>query len=147
MSNIGGFGLVVTIKASVTFPLGLTVTQFADDADPFDLPSMQIADKSTGLNGDLITWPKATPIMVTLNMIPGSEDDKNLAVLYDANRVGKGKSSSYDVITMVGTYPDGKTVTVSNGVITDGMPGDSVSSAGRKKSKNYGFAFENVSRT
>lgn len=145
MNNIGGFGLVINIKASVTFPTGFDVTQFADDADPFDLPSVQIADKSMGLNGDLLIWPKASPILPTLNVIPGSEDDKNLGVLYDANRVGKGKSSAYDVITMTAIYPDGSKKILSNGAITDGMPGDSVASAGRKKSKPYAFAFENNS--
>jgi hypothetical protein len=121
------------------------LTQFADDADPFDLPSIQVADKAMGLNGDLVVWSRANPINTTVNIIPNTEDDRNLAILLNANRVSRGKNSSRDVITMVGIYPDGRTVTLSNGKITDGAPGISVASAGRMKTKAYQFSFEGLS--
>ena len=143
MENISGFGLIVNILASRTFPVGLLLTQFADDADPFDFPALQIADKAMGLNGDLITWGKANPILVTLNVIPQSFTDLNLAVLFEANRVGRGKSGARDIITMSAIYPNGTPIILSNGSITDGIPGNPVSSAGRLKSKSYSFAFEN----
>lgn len=146
-NDISGFGLQIQVVASVTFPSGFTVSQFADDGDPFDLPSIQIADKAMGLNGDLITWSKANPLTVTLNVVPNSDDDKNLGILFDANRVARGKQSARDVITMTGIYPDGSTITLTPGAITDGMPGNAVASSGRLKSKAYIFAFEGVSRT
>jgi len=143
MPDISGFGLQAQIKASVSFPAGFTVTSYADDADALDVPSIQISDKAMGLNGDLIVWSKANPIVLTLNVIPDSEDDRNLATLLEANRVGKGKNSSRDQITMTVTLPSGKKTTYSAGYITDGPPGDSVASAGRLKTKAYAFAFEN----
>jgi hypothetical protein len=143
MQNISGFGLLINIIASNSFPVGLLITEFADDSDPFDLPSIQIADKAMGLNGDLIIWSKANPIIVTLNVIPGSFSDLNLAVLLEANRVGKGKTGARDIITMTGIYPNNTPITLINGAITDGLPGSAVSSAGRLKSKSYSFAFEN----
>jgi hypothetical protein len=143
MENISGFGLIVSVLASNTFPVGLLLTEFSDDSDPFDFPSLQIADKAMGLNGDLIQWAKANPIIVTLNVIPGSYADINLATLLEANRVGRGKTGARDIITLIGTYPSLNVVTLSNGVITDGIPSSSVSSAGRLKSKSYSFAFEN----
>lgn len=147
MENISGFGLSVQINADVTFPSGFTVTQFADDGDPFDFPSIQIMDKAMGLNGDLVTWSVANPIMVTINVIPDSEDDRNMSILLEANRVGRGKNSARDVVSMVGIYPDGSTVALSEGVITDGMPSSGVASAGRKKSKAYSFSFEGLNKT
>ncbi len=143
MQNISGFGLGVNVVASNTFPAGFVVTQFADDADPFDIPSIAIADKAMGLNGDLIVWNKATPIGITLNVISGSDDDRNLAILAEANRVGRGKRGAQDVITMTAVYPDGTVLTLTPGAITDGMPGTSIASAGRKKTKAYAFTFEN----
>src|ERR1700692_516825 len=104
MENISGFGLIVSVLASNTFPVGLLLTEFADDSDPFDFPSLQIADKAMGLNGDLIQWAKANPIIVTLNVIPGSYADINLATLLEANRVGRGKTGARDIITLIGTY-------------------------------------------
>ena len=142
-NNIGGFGLSITLIGSVTFPVGFPITQFADDADPFDIPSIQLKDAAMGLNGDLVTWAKAQPIKITLNIIPGSLDDVSLALLAEANRVGKGKLAIQDRISMVGIYPDGKTISLINGVITDAAPGNSVAGAGRMKSKSYSFVFEN----
>lgn len=144
MQDISGFGLQVRIVASETYPSGFTVTQFADDSDPFDSPSQQIKDKAMGVNGDLVVWSKANPINTTLNIIPNTEDDKNLAILYEANRVARGKKNVHDVITMTAIYPDGSQKTLSNGALTDGVPGNSVASAGRLKSKPYAFTFENI---
>lgn len=143
-NDISGFGIKVNIIASVTFPAGLLVTQFADDADAIDLPSTQIADKAMGVNGDLVTWSKATPLPVTLSVVPNSADDRNLAILFEANRVGQGKQSARDSITLVVVYPDGRTATYIRGAITDGPIGNSVASAGRMKSNAYQFAFENM---
>lgn len=147
MQDISVFGLRVQVVATETFPSGINLTMFADDADPFDAPSMQIRDKAMGVNGDLITWSKANPIAVTINIVPGSEDDKNLAVLLEANRVGKGKQGARDVVTITAVYPDGRTASFTNGVITDGQPAHSAQSSGRMKSKAYAFAFENKNVT
>lgn len=143
MQNISGYGLIVNVLASVTYPVGLLLSEFADDSDPFDFPSLQIADKAMGLNGDLIVWSKPNPIIVTLNVIPQSFSDLNLATLFEANRVGKGKTGARDIITMTAIYPNGVPIILTNGVITDGMPGSSVASSARLKTKNYSFAFEN----
>lgn len=144
-TDISGFGLRVRLVASATFPAGVTISQFADDADPFDVPSIQVADKAMGVNGDMVTWSKANPLLITLNVIPGSEDDRNLAALLEANRVGRGKFPARDLITATALYPDGTTKTYNGGKITDGAPGQSVASTGRLKSKAYAFAFEGLS--
>ena len=146
MQDISGFGLRIVLVASVTFPQGVTLSQFADDGDPFDNPSQQIADKAMGLNGDLVTWAKANPMLATINLIPDSEDDRNLAVLAEANRPARGKSPARDVITMTVLYPDGRTHTLTNGRLTDAPISTGVSSAGRRKTKAYAFAFEDISR-
>lgn len=147
MADISAFGIRVQIVASVTFPAGINVTQFADDGDSLDVPSQQIADKAMGVNGDLITWSKANPIVTTLNVIPNSEDDRNLQVLLEANRAGRGKRPARDVITMTAVYPDGQSRTWTNGAITDGIPGNALASSGRLKTKPYAFAFENTNRS
>ena len=147
MQDISAFGIRVQVIASQTFPAGISITQFADDADPFDAPSMQIRDKAMGVNGDLISWSKANPIPVTLNVVPGGDDDMNLSVLFEANRVGKGKFGARDIISIVAIYPDGSVAAFSQGVITDGQPANSAQSSGRLKSKAYAFAFENVNRS
>ena len=141
--DISGFGVEARIVATTTFPTGFSVTEFADDADPIDIPSQQIADKDMSLNGDLVTWSTANHIPATFNVIPGSDDDINMGVLLEANRVGQGKSSARDVVTAVITSPDGRTLVLTNGRITDGPVSNGIASSGRFKSKTYQFAFEN----
>jgi len=144
MTDITGSGIRISLIASNTYPAGITLTQFADDADPFDVPSIRIADTAMGVNGDMVSWNRPVQIPVTLNMVPNSEDDLNLEVLANANRVGKGKASAVDVITLTAVYPDGRIKTAINGKITDYLPALSVAGTGRIKTRPYAFAFESM---
>ncbi len=144
MADIGGVGIEVTVRASNTFPVGFTVTQFADDSDPLDAPAFDIAQTAMGLNGDLLSWDTPNPVPLNLNVIPNGDDDRNLQRLFEENRVGRGKTSAKDIITVTVSYPDGKRVNLTAGKLTNGMAFNSVASAGRLKSKPYSFMFENV---
>ena len=78
---------------------------------------------------------------MVLNVIPNSQDDVNLAILANANRVSQGSANARDIITAVITYQDGTVITLNNGFITDAPFGTGVSSAGRMKTKTYTFSF------
>lgn len=140
--DISGFGLVVSIIADKTLPVGATITQFADDSDPADIASVRIAETALGLNGDLVAWARAVSLPVVLNVIPGSLDDIMLGILADANRAAQGKSVAGDTITMTILYPDGSTTIYRGGRITEAVFGKAVAGAGRLKSKPYGFSFQ-----
>lgn len=144
MPDISNFGSVVNVIASNSFPVGFPITQFSDDADPFDFPSIQIADVAMGVNGDLITWSRANPLPATLSVIVGSEDDIALQIIAKNNRVGKGKQNALDSITITVIYPDETTVTFTGGKMTNAMFGKSGTSQGRLKTRSYQFMFENV---
>ena len=145
--DVSGTGFSLTVKASVTFPQGFTVSAFADDADPWDAPSLDVATLSMNVNGDMVAFSAPQVLTRTLNVIPGSEDDNNLSILYEANRVGKGKRSARDVVTIVANWPDGSTETLGGGKINTGMSGKSLASGGKIKSRSYGFGFESYSAT
>lgn len=143
MNNISGFGLELRILASVTFPQGILITQFADDTDGLDVPNLQVGDSAMGLNGDLIVFSKANPIKINISVIAGSQDDQNLSVLLEVNRPGRGKVLPIDIITANITYAQGNFVQLINGAIMDGSPFSAVASSGRLKSKVYTMVFEN----
>jgi hypothetical protein len=145
--DVSGFGTILNMVASNTFPNGFTISAFADDGDPIDLPAITINGSAMGLNGDLITWSKASEIKASIAVIEGSADDINLAIVMEANRVGKGKVSAQDAITLTAVYPSGKTITFNPGVMVQGQPEPSVASAGRLKTKKYDFVFENKNET
>ena len=143
MEDVSGTGVEITVIASQTFPIGIKVSAFADDADPLDSPELQIAEWGMGVNGDLVVWRTPKPIELTLNVIPNTEEDRNLSILYDANRVAKGKVSTKDIITLIAKYPDGTTKMLTKGAIVSGMPLNSIASSGKTKSKPFKFVFEN----
>ena len=141
--NKSGTGLFVVLQTSVTFPVALTISQFADDSDPLDIGALTVADTAMGLNGDLLVWAKANPIQMTLNVIADTIDDENLQILGDANRVGQGKVVAGDIISATLAYPDGSLVQLTNGVIKTYMPGQSIAGSMRMKTKSYVFEFQN----
>lgn len=142
MADISGFGTVVTLVTTDSFPSGLVITQFADDSDPVDLAAIDIADKAMGLNGDLITWAKAVSVPLVLAVIPGSIDDEALQLLAEINRPSRGKPSVGETIQANVLYPDGSNVTLVNGRIMNAAFGKSISGSQRLKTKIYTFAFE-----
>ena len=147
-TNISLFGLTAHIVASRTFPTGFTVTEFADDQDPFDSPSVMLADKGMGINGDLVVWQKPAVMEITINVIPNSVADRNLSILMEANRTSKVKGRvRMDDVTITAAYPDGRTVTLSSGFIVDGTPIIAGQTSGRMKTRNYHFVFENKDET
>lgn len=142
MINISGFGLRGLLKASNTFPNGIDLTAFADDADSLDSPDLNVAQTSNGLNGHLLVWNQSGALEVGVNVIPGSQDDVNLAALTEANRVGLDKRSVRDVISLVVSYPDGSVTSYSGGTIVVGSPAKSVTSQQRLRTRQYRFRFE-----
>lgn len=143
MQDVSATGVKITVITLPTYPQGFEVSEFADNADPLDFPPTQIADYGMGVNGDLVTWTKPVPLEITLNVIPNTDADKNLGILYDMNRAAKGKISAQDLVTLVASYPDGTRKIFSNGKLISGVPANGVSSDGRIKTKEYKFVFEN----
>lgn len=147
MQDISAIGMSLRVIASKSFPVGFSVTEFASDTDPFDIPAIDIATAEMNINGDLVVFSAPNPLTITITVIPDSDADKNLSVIFEANRAGKNKRHIGDVITLVGAYPNGSTIVLSEGKMTNGTPGVSPASAGRMKSRPYTFAFQNLSRT
>ncbi|PHM47166.1 phage tail fiber protein [Xenorhabdus miraniensis] len=147
MNDVSATGLSLVIQATKTFPSGIQITQFADDADPLDLPAVDIAQTGMDINGNLVAWSTPTPQTVTINVLAGSEEDENLSILLEANTAKRGRRHAGDIITMVASYGDGSTTTARNGKITNGSRGNSAASAGRLKSKQYTFVFQDFDRT
>jgi hypothetical protein len=144
MENVTGFGSTVSIIASNSYPVGFPVSQFSNDVDAFDFPSVQMGDFAMGLNGDGIAWSKANPLKGTISVVAGSLDDQNLQVVASNNRVSQGKTVALDIITMTIVYADNTTTTFSNGIMTDAAPAKSFGSDGKLKTRTYGFTFESV---
>ncbi len=143
MSDISAFGSSLRVVASKTFPLGIQIDQFSDDADPFSFDLMDIAVFAMDVNGNPITWVKANGIPFTINVLAGTESATDMATLFEANRASFGKRAAFDEITIAIIYPNGKKKTLSKGVIISGMPGTGITTEGRQKTRPYNFMFGN----
>ncbi|MNH12266.1 hypothetical protein D3C79_718020 [compost metagenome] len=142
-TNISLFGLTVRIVADRTFPAGFTLTQWADDAPPLESPAIETGAFGIGPNGDMVVWQKPAAISSNFAVVPNSEDDRNLAILHEANRISKSKGIvPMDKITAVLSYQDGRVVTLSQGIIMSGPAAPGGTQDGRLTSRVFGFVFE-----
>ena len=145
MQDVSSVGIALRLTASITFPNGIDLTAFPEDGDIGATGNIDIAGNASGVNGDLITWKTVNGIEVNVPVIPHTEDETNLDILFEANRAAKNKTPKHDVIQIVATNPvTGTTKTYKNGVIKNGTAGYQYGGDGRIKNKVYGFVFEDV---
>ena len=145
MQNISGFGTKVTVVALQSFPYGFTIKEFADDEDPITFEEVEPVGYEILLDGSLFAFDKGAAVLVSVAVIPGSEDDINLKMLLQSR---KGSSSFIplpDITSMVIQYPQNGLVALSNGSILSGPLGDSIVSSGRLKGNIYKFVFGSFS--
>lgn len=146
-NNISLFGLSVRIIADRTFPAGFTVTQWADDTAPIESPVIDTGAYGMGPNGDMVVWQKPAAILGTLAVVPNGEDDRNLSILHEANRISKNKGvTPMDKITFIVSYQDGRVVTLSQGISMSGPGAPGGTQDGRLTSRPFGFVFEDRSQ-
>lgn len=141
--DVSALGIKATLVAAPSYPVGFTITQFADDGDSLNVPDMTIMQSGMGVNGDLVVWRTAVPCEVDINVIPGTDDCKNLENLFKLNMVQKNKVASKDVITLTIQHPNGKIDILTNGYIIGGKPVQDYTASGRAKTRTFRFMFEN----
>lgn len=141
MQNISGFGTKLTVVATVSFPVGFTVTEFADDKDPLKIEEVELTGHELLIDGSLFTFDKATAVKVAVSVIPGSDDDINLKILLQARKGSQSFIPLPDVTSIVISYGNGGLVGFSEGAIASGPLADSISDGGRLVGNTYTFIF------
>lgn len=134
--DIAATGISIFIRSQTSFPQGFYVEGMADDADPLSFAELTVSEVDTNINGDVVAWGKPQVLNPTLNVISGSPADDNLQVLLNARKNGIREQCEMTV-----SYPDGSSVTASQGVIVTGTTGKGATSAGRTATRAYSFAF------
>lgn len=141
--DISAMGIKATLRADPTYPVGITLSQFADDGDSLNIPDMTIMSHAMGVNGDMVVWRTAVPCEVEINLIPETEDCRNMENLFKLNMTQKNKHSSKDVLTLTIEHPNGKVDVLTNGYITGGKPVQDYSANGRAKTRTFRMVFQN----
>ena len=145
MQDVSTIGLNIRLVASITYPLGIQLNSFPEEGENGPGDSQEIAGNASGVNGDLITWKTVSGIEYTLNLIPNTEQESLLDVLFQGNRAAKNRMPKKDIITIVETNPvTGAVKTYKNGIIKSGAVGYRYGNDGRIRNKTYGFVFEDA---
>lgn len=143
--DVSSIGVSVRLTASVTYPQGITLSQFPEDGDIGPTGSTAIGSHASGVNGHLIVWKTANGITVGVPLIPNTEDCAKMERLYAANAPAPNKFVAKDIITMVVTNPiTGIPTTYKGGWIEEGMAANQYGLDGRIKSKVFTMTFESV---
>ena len=141
MIDIGAYGTSIIIAALKSFPIGFSLSQFADDQDPIQFEETETTGYEFLYDGEPFFFDKASVIKCTVSVIPGSQDDINMKILLQARKSSLSILPLPDTTTMTITYPDGRRVILASGSILKGPFADSVTTQGRKKGNQYSFAF------
>jgi hypothetical protein len=142
MENVSVNGSSARLVASFTFPAGFDLIKFADDADPFDITDNTVASHGSGINGDLVVWSNANGIEISVSVLPNTDEGRNMAILWSANKVAVGKVAVKDILSLIITLPNGDKQVFSGGALLSGPAGISGSSDGRQKTQTYSMVFE-----
>lgn len=153
MVDVSGVFPKVTIVSAGIPPL-IQLTKFADDSNPVDVDQIEVTGHSINVNGELVVWEKPAAYLVTVSVLCGTEDDRNLTMLLETchptsgkgfalapsvqMRVSIGRRSSLGVVSTEDS------TTYTQGRIVNGRPGAAVDSEGKKISNSYTFVFENA---
>ncbi len=141
MIDISTVGSGVTIFSLTSFPMGFRVGSFADDGDSLVVEPTEVSGFEKLYDGRIFGFDKTSPVLLSLNVIPNTEEDINLKILLQKRKSNPTFLALPDDITMVISYADGGRNVLSEGVMVGGSIADSMLSAGRKKSNTYSFAF------
>lgn len=145
VADVSSIGVSILLKASQTYPLGITLTAFPEDGDLGVTGATAIGAHASGVNGDLIVWKTANGIEVNIPLIPNTEDCYKMERLYAANAPAAGRTAAKDIIQMVVTNPNtGIPTTYKNGWLEEGPAGNQYGLDGRIKSKVFKITFETV---
>lgn len=141
MIDVSGFGTGIVVIAVQSFPMGFSLSQFADDIDPIEAKDVEPTGYEMLFDGDLFAFDKAAPIEISVGVIPGSEDDINLKILLQSKHGAKSLLALPDITSMIITYPDKGRVILTKGTILKGPLVDSITTAARRKGNKYTFVF------
>lgn len=136
MKDVSFAGSSVTIN-------GHTITDFMDDANPVEFQDVEVSGVGVNCNGSMIRYAKPNVIMMSITVIPGSEDDNFLYDMWKEYRVQGDYSSRWEesLTASVDIANGANSKSYSNGTMVSGPGGPSSNGEGKMTGRTYTFAF------
>lgn len=139
--NLSTFGSKVILSASINYPMGVEIEDWADDADPFGPDNVTISEYGISLNGALLSWQQPAVAELEFSVWANSDSDRILRNIFDTDSIRKGKAALINVLTLSVQFPDGEKAIFTSGKMLSGPPSSRAQQGGRKASKTYRFVF------
>lgn len=125
---------------------GTKITRFADDANPWQVDTLQVTGHGVSINGDILAWAQPVAIMITLNVLSCDPAvPKLMNLLYEAKlQPGSGDAATFTPPTPfnIKIYAGGNiknTAVFDQCRIVAGPPMYSASTAGRFTALSFQF--------
>ena len=113
-TDVSALGFSIIVKDDKLFPQGFTIKRTADGADPFDIPDLTIGEATMDANGNMVFASAPSPINFTINLLPTTEEDNNMAALFEDHRPAAGRPRTGGKITVTVQYADGSSTSMTN---------------------------------
>lgn len=133
----------------------IVINQFSDEGTPFECPDVDLSENKKNLNGEMISSRAPTVYPVSVTVIPGSDNDKELIRAAHKAALIKGSVANInqlivEQITLFVPNIDGsaegratgRTYTFKNGRFKSSPTGPSSSAEGRMSARTYTFEME-----
>lgn len=138
--------------------LKTTITEFSDEDTPLECSEIEVTGNAITLNGQLVLWRKPSAYMVSVTVIPRSENDLVLSkMLYQARVCPARAIAVKDLwskmtikcprINESGNTKAVDTYNFSNGRILSGPTGPASNSEGKMSARKYTFVFQDLDVT
>lgn len=152
MAGLSSNNLIdVSFAGSVVTVAGITINNFMDDANPVEFPDVEVSGVGVNCNGIMIRHAKPNVVIMSVTVIPGSQEDHKLYDLWMSYRVQNGinnagvweKSLTGSVSTKGNRSSN---YSFSGGTMVSGPGGPSANGEGKMTGRTYTFAFAVVTK-
>lgn len=131
---------------------GIPIRNFMDDANPLEFPDSEVTSFGVNCNGVMVRHAKPSAVIMSVTVIPGSDEDDKLYKLWISYRVQDGKNKA-DVwakgltasVSVGNTQMKRRSYSFSGGTMISGPGGPSAGAEGKMRGRTYTFAFARVS--
>lgn len=144
----------VSFAGSTVTVAGIKIVNFMDDANPVEFQDTDVSNVGVNCNGVMIRNAKPNVVMMSVTVIPGSQEDSSLYRLWAKYRVQDGNNEAGGqwsqaltaTITVGNTQMTGrKTYNFGGGTMVSGPGGPVSNGEGKMQGRTYSFAFAQVS--
>lgn len=151
MIDISACGATVEVKYGGGT---INITQFSDEGTPFECPDIDLSDNKKNLNGQMISSRTPSVYTISLTVVPGSKEDRELTKLAEKSTIMPGNVrpiSEIVIDSIILRVPEinassettGSSVfTWLNGRMKSAPTGPSTSSEGRMSARTFTFEME-----